>query len=601
MNNYSTNNRSDLFFTFLNAKWHMKILALYVLVSTQCLALQVVNIHDRAAVKLLYNSVYLASNGIQSEWSGNVADCDAGDTSDLYKNAVLQRINYFRSMSGVGADIRFDAELNRKASLAALMMSANNALSANPPESWICYNADGGEAAGLSNLGLGIDGYDAITFLMEDSGANNTSVGHRRWIYYPQTQLMGTGDIVSSNSDSASAHASIVQDQKIFSPRPVTRDGFVSWPPPGFVPYQLLFPRWSFSYANADFSNATVAMTTLQGESVDLAVVYRSDPPSPGSLTAPENTITWIPTVIPDRAIDNDIVYNVSVENIVIDAESRNFQYTVTAIDPSTSIVQPPGEPEPILESGVITLDHQWQVIEKPQNLKNPVLIVGTPTYHGVQPGVIQVRNEQNQSETTVRFREWNYLDKIHAPESVAFLFVEEGVHNLLDGTMIQVGRFKIDGTSNWKMVQFLNDFAGIPHVFVSLQTVKGFDTAALRVRNVAQNSFDVSLIEQENLNASGHVQEDAAYVAIYNSADTGIVRLSSSLNAVQFSLATTQVGNMWTDILSHRIKLEEEQSMDSEVFHLLEKVDLLVLDNSMLFSQIVSQIGADPVVIRQQ
>lgn len=90
-------------------------------------ALPVVDIHNRQAVRRLYNSVYLSSNGIAAQWNGNVATCNAGNTSVRYKNAILQRINYFRSMSGVAANITFDAELNRKAREAALMMSATSA------------------------------------------------------------------------------------------------------------------------------------------------------------------------------------------------------------------------------------------------------------------------------------------------------------------------------------------------------------------------------------------------------------------------------------------------------------------------------------------
>ena len=43
-------------------------------------------------------------------------------------------------------------------------------------------------------------------------------------------------------------------------PRPGTRDVFVAWPPKGYVPYQVLYNRWHFSYASADLSSATVTV-----------------------------------------------------------------------------------------------------------------------------------------------------------------------------------------------------------------------------------------------------------------------------------------------------------------------------------------------------
>ena len=169
--------------------WLSYCVTFSLFVTSQSFALDVVDILDRASVQHLYNSVYLSSNGLKAQWNGDVVDCDAGNTSDEYKNAVLRRINFFRSMSGVDASIQFDPDSNRKARAARLMMSANDALSHHPPSSWKCYSADGDQAAGQSNLGLGTHGYAAMTLLMKDPGANNISVGHRRWINYPQTRV----------------------------------------------------------------------------------------------------------------------------------------------------------------------------------------------------------------------------------------------------------------------------------------------------------------------------------------------------------------------------------------------------------------------------
>lgn len=578
------------------------ILAIGLLFSSYAWALSVVDIHDRQLVRQLYNTVYLASNGIKAEWTGNVASCDAGMTSDEYNTAVLQRINYFRSMSGVDANIIFDDDMNRKARAAALMMSANQSLSHHPPDTWDCYSADGDEAAGQSNLGLGTHGYEAITLLMKDPGSNNISVGHRRWIYYPQTKVMGTGDIVPSSFSPTFAHASIVQDENVFATRPATRDGFVSWPPPGFVPYQLVFPRWSLSYANADFSEATVSMTNMQGDHIDVDIIYRSNPPSNKFISAPSNTISWEPAVNADVVADgNDVEYNVVVENVVLNDAVQTFQYTVTAIDPSVMLAPNlPVEPEPFLQVGAVEINHHWQMLDVPENLKNPVLIAGVPTQNGIQPGVVQVQNESNQSDIKIRFREWNYLDKIHATESIAYLMVEEGVHQLSDGTVIQAGRFSISGTVKWNTILFADGFENVPRVFVSLQSANGADTATLRIRNVTMDSFDVSINEQENLNTSGHTQESAAYIAFFHPQNSGTIKINSALTEIQYSIEQIQLNHRWSDAFGYSIKLEEEISRDMETFHTFENVDLLSIDNK-LFGQSVSYIGADPVSLRRQ
>jgi hypothetical protein len=578
------------------------LLAVCWSLSVSAWALPVVDIHNRQAVQRLYNSVYLSSNGIAAQWNGNVGACNAGDTSAAYKNAVLQRINYFRSMSGVAANINFDAELNRKAREAALMMSANRLLSHQPLFSWTCYSAIGAEAAGESNLGLSTHGYQAISLMMEDPGAENISVGHRRWVYYPQTKIMGTGDIVPSPiNDFPAAHASVIQDDNLFAARPITRDGFVSWPPPGFVPYQLVFPRWSFSYANADFSNAIVSMTNTQGEPIAVNIIYRSEPPEPGFMTAPEKTISWEPVLnLEITSTGNDVAYHVIVENVMMNGKPQRFQYRVTAIDPSVAGLPPQSGVQPFMLTGSVTVNHRWRSLDLPQNISQPIVITGAPTANGLQPGAMQIQNQFNGSAIRVRFREWDYLDNIHTSESVDYLMIEEGVYLLPDGTLIQAGRFPISGMHNWKTVQFSNRFRKAPHVFVSLQTASDQDVAAIRLHNINPQSFDASLFEQESLISSGHGQEVAGYVAIEHPQNSGVLNFNGSLAASEYSLAHIQLDHRWSDIFGHQIKLEEEQSLDAETIHALESVDVLSLGDK-LFTQIVSDIGLNPALIRRQ
>jgi hypothetical protein len=220
-----------------------------------------VDISSRAVSRLFYRTLYASSDGVASGWNGNLTGCNAGDTSSDFKASVQRRINWFRAMAGLPAAVGFDTTFNSNAQQAAMMMAANQALSHTPPTNWICYNATGGKAAGSSNLALGRFGADAIANgYMGDGGSNNYEVGHRRWVLYPQTQFMGTGDVDGSIAGTSS-NALWVFDANYGSTRPAVRDDFVAWPPKGDVPYTTVYPRWSFAYPNADFSAATVAMT----------------------------------------------------------------------------------------------------------------------------------------------------------------------------------------------------------------------------------------------------------------------------------------------------------------------------------------------------
>jgi uncharacterized protein YkwD len=289
---------------------------------------------SRAASLEFYQRVYLGSEGVAIGWTGNQATCNAGTTAAAFRAAVQLRIDYYRAMAGVPSDLVLNSTYTSKAQQAALMMSANGDLSHDPPSSWTCYTAAGDDAAGNSNLCLGCYGPGAIDAYMEDSGSGNYAVGHRRWVLYPQTQEMGTGDIPWAGGYWA-ANALWVFDSHIWDPRPETREEYVAWPPPGYVPYQVVYPRWSFSYAGASFGSATVSMSS-GGSSVGVSV-------RPVVNGYGENTLVWEPaaTFGPPGA---DTTYSVSVNGVLIGGSPRSFSYDVIVFDPATMARAPVGQ-----------------------------------------------------------------------------------------------------------------------------------------------------------------------------------------------------------------------------------------------------------------
>jgi hypothetical protein len=102
-----------------------------------------VNPVSRAAVVQLYQTTYKASQGVPSGWIGNRSTCTAGTTSQAYTDATILRANYFRAMAGVPGDVILSNAWNLKAQDAALMMSAQGALSLSPDTTWSCYTTGG--------------------------------------------------------------------------------------------------------------------------------------------------------------------------------------------------------------------------------------------------------------------------------------------------------------------------------------------------------------------------------------------------------------------------------------------------------------------------
>ncbi|MCH6258040.1 VCBS domain-containing protein [Puniceicoccaceae bacterium K14] len=317
-----------------------------------------VNTLNREETRAFFNSIYMTSENVDMGWTGDYFNLDntvtaAGDISENFKLATLLRINYFRAMCGLPADIILDPELNANCQLAALIMSGNDSLSHFPQTDLFpnYLTIIGDETAGKSNIAIGSSGPDSIVGYMRDKGASNYKAGHRRWILYPPAYKMGTGDVpggtapdsiiteitnflgAAPNNDVLRSANSLQVITDFNSTRPVTSWPFVSYPAPGYAPYQVVYPRWSFSIEDADFSGATVTMTR-NGETV--AVVLEDE-----AFNIGDNTLVWVydnqnsNDSISHTQPSEDTEYIVTVSNIA-NAPQSEYIYTVTVFDPAT-------------------------------------------------------------------------------------------------------------------------------------------------------------------------------------------------------------------------------------------------------------------------
>lgn len=269
---------------------------------------------ERDAALNDYTTNYLGSAVSSTGWTGSTAACNAGAVSQATHDAVIKRINYFRRMVGLNDHCTLDSTLFSQEQETALIMSANNALNHNPPNTWLCWTQAAADGAGSSNLALGSHSSGAITAFINDFGAGNQVVGHRRWILHSRKQTFSYG----STNNAMALHVfrsdtnSIVPD-------------YIAYPPKGYVPQTLVFGRWSFGIPSADFSAATVTMTGPSGN-VPLTVVSRSD------NGYGDNTLVWEPIGI-NVSGTSDVNYTVSVSGIS-GAALSSYAYTVTIFKP---------------------------------------------------------------------------------------------------------------------------------------------------------------------------------------------------------------------------------------------------------------------------
>lgn len=293
-----------------------------------------VNTASREQAREFYNAVYQASAGTPMGSTAVTAACTPGTNSPGFLNATLLRINWFRAMAGLPSSITFDAGETIEDQAAAVMMSAQGQLQhVGTWTNWACYSIPGTNAAANSNLALGSAGPDAITQYMLDFGPNNYEVGHRRYILYPQTQIMATGDVPAQSTNYA-ANATWVFDANFYTARPATTAPYVAWPPAGYIPWQVVYPQWSFALSNADLSAATV---TMRSNGVPVGVTLETYLTGYG-----ENTLVWHLNGLDPTASTTefpfsgtDTVYSVMVSNVVAALATNSFSYIVTLFDPA--------------------------------------------------------------------------------------------------------------------------------------------------------------------------------------------------------------------------------------------------------------------------
>jgi uncharacterized protein YkwD len=293
-----------------------------------------VNINNREDVRQFFNQVHDEPQPANDGFTGNVSTCTPGTDSQAWLDATLTRINYFRTMSGE-PDVTFSAANNAEAQAAALIQSANGSLNHFPPTTSTCWTQLGSDGSGASNLALGNEGPTAIDSLMYDGSA----LGHRRNMLNPSINLMGSGSIPSGNGVSAS-EAQLVLTTPLTT-RPAVRTGFVAWPPAGFVPFQVVYPRWSFALPGANFTGATVTMQH-NGSAVPVQIRCADPSTDPACPLFSEPAIVWSANGLADGASwpkpAADDPWTVTISNVSVNGTVQPpFSYTVTVIDPSVS------------------------------------------------------------------------------------------------------------------------------------------------------------------------------------------------------------------------------------------------------------------------
>lgn len=278
---------------------------------------QEVDLTARSAAQQLYDDYYLASRTTSSDpnWSGDASSCNAGTVPQATLDKIFMRIAYFRRAVGLNNTLAENDSKSQKAQDAALMMKSNGTLDHFPPQSWSCYTEAGREGAGNSLL-TQTRNAEAIDSYIRDAGASNGPVGHRRWLLWPRLQEIGIGNTDATNAIWVLGNSGTA---------PSDAPEFISWPPQGYVPRPLVYPRWSFSIRGADFTETTVSMRDQNNQNIALSVEALDN-------AYGDRTIVWVPE-IGLSGIDGDTSFTVLLQNVGVEGEAKDFEYEVTVFD----------------------------------------------------------------------------------------------------------------------------------------------------------------------------------------------------------------------------------------------------------------------------
>jgi hypothetical protein len=271
---------------------------------------------NRIEVKAFFEANYETAFGSSANWTGTTLSCDPGEISQDFVADTLQLINFYRTMAGFSDEVIFNSIKNEKCQEGALMMLANGRLAHSGwTNSDACYTTDGAEALLKSLISTAV-GSQGVELMMKDF--ISSQVGHRRWILYPPQVELGMG---------ATSGYFALWVLGGFGVRPSSPE-WVAWPPSGYVPYQIVYPVWSFSAPGAGFSGASVTVTKNGEVFPTTATVLQS--------SYGDNTIAWefIGGLAPVGPGMPDTTYGVTLNNVT-GLSQTSYTYNVTIFDPA--------------------------------------------------------------------------------------------------------------------------------------------------------------------------------------------------------------------------------------------------------------------------
>lgn len=256
--------------------------------------------------------------------------------------------------------------------------------------------------------------------------------------------------------------------------------------------------------------------------------------------------------------------------------------------------------------------ENQPITVNLTEPLTDPVFALSA-TNNGGSQFVLRITGQTldaNGDTTAFTFiiEEWEYLDGPHgATETINWLAIEEGVHTLPDGRIIEAGTSSISssGQNTGGSTSFTAGFTDPPVVLTSVMSENDTTAVDSDPSNITASGFDLTLQEEEAQDGI-HSAETIGWIAIQSGGDatSGTANTHGGVDdnvdvlglGATFTdsvvLAETQTingGDTATVVIDSQtdtnvgVFIEEEQSANAETSHTNETVGIVAFEDGLI------------------
>ena len=201
-----------------------------------------------------------------------------------------------------------------------------------------------------------------------------------------------------------------------------------------------------------------------------------------------------------------------TVSSSLPDNETSNLSAAPT--DPSYPVSGPAADIHDFaFELGELQVTSDWQHVEFSTEFTSPSVVAKATTINDPEPGFAALRNVTSEG-FDIRISEWNDIDGLHQEETVTYMAMDRGHHQIADNVYAVAECIPLAGLNTFQPVTFTNSLTSQPVVLSSIITSNDPKPASLKTKDITSQGFSIAMQEQED-NDGKHAEESVCFIAI--------------------------------------------------------------------------------------